>query len=201
MQDSGPQPRTKHRPSFLLPLLSAGAFVLILAFIVYLADQVKDLSQSLEHSPPDVQRPGTNGFGIDTANGQTLYVPVYSHIYAGGSSPLLLETTLSVRNTDPENSIVLLEADYYDTQGELVERYIEGPAEIGPLQTVEFLVRKQDKRGGSGANFILRWSARQPVFEPLVQAVMAGMARGHSVSFVTEGRPLVVPERPLNGEE
>jgi hypothetical protein len=38
--------------------------------------------------------------------GQTIYVPVYSHVYFRDKSPYLLAVTLSVRNTDL-NSISL----------------------------------------------------------------------------------------------
>jgi hypothetical protein len=39
-------------------------------------------------------------------DGQTIYVPVYSHIYSGNREhPFLLAVTLSIRNIDPKHPI------------------------------------------------------------------------------------------------
>ncbi|MCB1804882.1 MAG: DUF3124 domain-containing protein, partial [Candidatus Competibacteraceae bacterium] len=37
------------------------------------------------------------------AVGQIIYVPVYSHVYLSGVGKRELATTLSIRNTDPDN--------------------------------------------------------------------------------------------------
>ena len=55
---------------------------------------------------------------ISLSNGQTLYVPGYSHIYSGDQErPVLLAVTVSIRNTDPVRSIVVTAVDYYDSDG------------------------------------------------------------------------------------
>ena len=56
----------------------------------------------------------------DSADRHIVYVPVYSHIYARGGKPYLLEATLSLRNTDTDLSISIVRVDYFDTGGKLV---------------------------------------------------------------------------------
>ena len=127
---------------------------------------------------------------IDIVQDQTLYVPIYSHIYARGGEAHPLEATLSIRNSDPERSIRLTSVRYFDTKGKLVKDYLDTNLALAPLETVEFLVEKQDTRGGSGANFIVSWDAEEPVYEPIVEAVMIGVSRDHSISFMSPARPL-----------
>ena len=71
-----------------------------------------------------------------------------------------------------------------------MNNYLEGQLELGPMETVEFLVKEQETQGGSGANFIVTWNADGPVYEPIVEAVMIGLSKGHSISFVSPARPL-----------
>ncbi|MEE4608597.1 MAG: DUF3124 domain-containing protein [Desulfobacteraceae bacterium] len=73
------------------------------------------------------------GDTVVRCRGQSLYVPVYSHIYSGDKErPFYLAVTLSVRNTDPRHSINLSRVDYYDTDGKLLRRYLEKPLTLGP---------------------------------------------------------------------
>src|SRR5437762_13796674 len=56
----------------------------------------------------------------ELSRGQTVYVPVYSHIWYGdvdygGPSKLLLSSMLSIRNTDPGHSITIKAVRYYGT--------------------------------------------------------------------------------------
>jgi hypothetical protein len=48
-------------------------------------------------------------------------------MYVRDGLPYLLEVTLSIRNTDPQNSITITHADYYDDEGKLLRRYIVDP--------------------------------------------------------------------------
>jgi len=62
---------------------------------------------------------------ITLSSGQTLYVPVYSHIYSGVKGrPFDLAATLSLRNTNLQNPITLVSVKYYDSAGKLVEDYL-----------------------------------------------------------------------------
>lgn len=117
----------------------------------------------------------------------TVYVPAYSHVYSDGGSPILLEVTLHVRNTNPKVGVTLTRADYYDTKGKLLRRYITSPHQLAPLESTDFNVEQTDYEGGSGANFIVQWRTDSPVSPPLVEAVMVGMEPEYSFSFVRSG--------------
>ena len=55
---------------------------------------------------------------IGLSAGQTVYVPIYSHIYSGVKGrPFDLAATLSIRNTDPKYPISLVSVEFYDTDG------------------------------------------------------------------------------------
>ena len=161
MTNATPDP--KHTPPIrnnplILAGLAAGGFVVLLTVIIYLTSLLETVEDRLRYAAPTASPEQT--IGIDIAKSQTVYVPVYSHIYSRGGDPFLLEVTLSLRNSDPERSINVNSVKYYDT------------------------------KGGSGANFIVAWKADQPVYEPIIEAVMIGHDKGHSISFKSIGRPL-----------
>jgi len=174
-----------------LSVAAVAAFVLLLAGMIYIGKQLDTLEDGLRFRPPEVpaQTYG-NAFVLDVVQGQTLYVPVYSHIYSQGGEAYPLEVTLSIRNTDPEHGIHLTTVSYFDTKGKLVKKYLDRPLALAPLETVAFLIEKQDARGGSGANFMVSWGAEEPVYEPVVEAVMIGVSKDYSISFMSPARPL-----------
>ena len=62
--------------------------------------------------------PGHAGSGMELSSGQTVYVPIYSHIYSGlKGKPFSLAATLSIRNTDPKHPIMLVSVKFYDSEG------------------------------------------------------------------------------------
>jgi hypothetical protein len=122
------------------------------------------------------------------SSGQTVYVPVYSHIYQGiKARPYNLSALLSIRNTDPSNAITVTSVRYYGSDGTLVKKFLEEPVVVQPLATAEHLIMERDTSGGSGANFLVQWNASGPVNAPLVQAVMIGTASTQGISFVCDG--------------
>ncbi|WP_449242280.1 DUF3124 domain-containing protein [Desulfovibrio sp.] len=127
--------------------------------------------------------------GSGRGKGQTIYVPLYSHVYQGlRDRPFDLSATLSVRNTDAEHPITLVFVDYYDTAGKPVRRYLDKAESVPPLATREFLVSEKDTAGGSGAKFLVRWTSDRPVPPPVVEAVMIGTANSQGISFLSTGR-------------
>jgi hypothetical protein len=133
---------------------------------------------------------------LPLSTGETLYLPIYSHIYHGeldpksGPSSLLTSTHISIRNTDTKNVIRLTSARYYDTQGKLLREFIPSMTEIGPLGTHELFIPSNDKTGGSGANFIILWSAAQPTSTPIVEALHTDIRSSRSLMFVTTARQI-----------
>ena len=86
------------------------------------------------------------------------YLPVYSHIYHHMEDrKYLLTVTVSIRNTSPSDSIHILKADYYNTEG------------------------------GSGANFIFDWAVKNEKNPPLFEAVMISTHGTQGLSFTTRG--------------
>lgn len=130
------------------------------------------------------------------AKGQTLYLPIYSHMLygnlgkSGKASNVLLSTLVSIRNTDVKRSIRVLSARYFDTGGKLLGERVPAPTVVPPLGTLELFVELNDASGGSGANFIIKWDAEQPINPPLVEALHVNMDGGKAVIFMTQSVPL-----------
>jgi hypothetical protein len=123
------------------------------------------------------------------SSGETVYVPVYANVFSAPKAiPFPLATILSVRNTDPARSITLTAADYYDTQGKLLRRYVEKAQSLAPLATTTIYLPAEEPGGGVGANFLVRWSAAQSVNAPIVECVMLGTKSGQGISFVSPGQ-------------
>ena len=130
------------------------------------------------------------------SSGQVLYLPIYSHIYHGDQdkqgkpSQTLVSTHVSIRNTDPQLSLKILYARYYDTEGKLVREFLRAPLVVPPLGTHELFVPRGDVSGGSGANFLIAWSAGEAANPPLVEALHADVQPARSLIFVTTARPI-----------
>ncbi|NHZ47883.1 DUF3124 domain-containing protein [Nitratidesulfovibrio liaohensis] len=121
--------------------------------------------------------------------GQTIYVPVYSSVvYGNRGRTLNITTMLSVRNTDQRVPITLMEVRYVDEHGKTVRSYLDGPRQLPPLGSAQFVVEESDTLGGSGPAFIVVWRAASPVSQPLAQGVMIGTVSSQGISFITEGK-------------
>lgn len=128
------------------------------------------------------------------SKGQTLYLPIYSHIYhgdpdrSGKAEETLTSAHISIRNTDAGGAIRVTSARYYDTAGKLLKEYVTAPRAIGPLGTLELFVPRADVTGGSGANFIITWTSDSSVNPPLVEALHADVRASRSLVFITTGQ-------------
>jgi len=142
-------------------------------------------------------------FSVDTAKadtairlskGQTVYVPIYSHIYSGNrEQPFYLAATLSIRNTDSNNSITITAVDYYDTEGKLLANYLKSNKTLTPMASTRYIVKEADKAGGSGANFIVKWEADKKIIPPIIESIMIGTQTQQGISFTSRGK--VVAEK------
>jgi len=133
---------------------------------------------------------GQAGEDIRLVAGQTVYVPIYTHIYSGlKGRPFDLAATLSIRNTDPEQSITIVTVEFYDTEGKLIEKYIDAPLQLGTLASTRYVIKEGEKKsGGSGANFMVIWRSETPVNPPIIEAIMIGAKSGQGISFVSRGQ-------------
>jgi hypothetical protein len=78
---------------------------------------------------------------VNSARGQTLYVPVYSEIpYGDRDNTLELTVTLSIRNIDRTIAVMVRTVDYYNAKGERVRSYVQEPRVLPPLAAVEFVI-------------------------------------------------------------
>ena len=126
---------------------------------------------------------------IKLSSGQTVYVSIYSHIYSGlKARPFDLAAILSIRNTNPNNSITLRSVKYYDSDGKLLKEYLSIPLQLNALVSTRYIITEGDKAGGSGANFIVVWKSDRKVNPPIIEAVMIGTHSGQGISFVSRGQ-------------
>jgi hypothetical protein len=124
-------------------------------------------------------------------DGESIYVPIYSHIYdEDNTRSTLLTGTLSIRNTDLKNALIIKSIAYYSTEGKLLQQLCDKPVLLGPMATAEIVVPRTNTTGGSGANFIVDWLSAQKVSEPIAEAVMISSGSAQSVSFVSRGTVL-----------
>jgi len=176
-------------------MLLATGFLLVFAVIAaWLDTRLNSLEGRISQKPPksytapDLSTYSANGFSEEAVLREaSVYVPLYSQVYFGGGRPLLLEATLSIRNTSPTNPSYLRSVRYFDTDGELVSEFVDQIIALKPLQTIEFLVPHRDSSGGSGANFLVDWVQTEDSVEPLVDAVMVGSVGSQGISFRTTG--------------
>lgn len=124
--------------------------------------------------------------------GQTVYVPIYSHIYHYNSQNQVmnLSATLSIRNTDLAHPIIVTSVRYYNTEGQLIRQDVERPVALKPLASTSFFVAADDTSGGAGANFIVEWVTEKSVSEPVIEAVMINSSSAQGISFITSGKVL-----------
>jgi hypothetical protein len=133
------------------------------------------------------------------SKGQTVYVPVYSHVQHGNLDSkgrpevLLLSSMLSIRNVDPDHGITVSSVRYYDTAGKLLREYLPAPLALGPLGSTDVFVEHKDSLGGTGANFMVDWNAETPASAPLLETVNAYFFGAQSGVFTSRG--VAVKER------
>ena len=176
-------------------LLLAAVLVTAMGFGgFYLLERLSDIEDQLNYAPPrSYEPPNLDQYdaGEMTADQLTerhvVYVPAYSHIYYEGGSAYPLETTLSIRNVNTNQPVYIESVEYYDTNGKLAKTQLQRLIELGPLQTIAFLIERQDSTGGSGANFLVRWGSKSTVDHPLIETVMVGNAGTQAIAFSSSG--------------
>jgi hypothetical protein len=132
---------------------------------------------------------GSSADDIRLSAGQSVYVPIYSHVYSGiKARPFDLAAILSIRNTDINQSINIVSVKYYDTEGKLLKEYLDKPIQLKALASTRYIIMENDKAGGSGAKFIVKWKSDKKINPPIIEAVMIGTQSGQGISFVSRGQ-------------
>ncbi len=164
-QKSGEPPRS-WKIDLRFGLLAIVVFVGTLAAFGYY--RTRDIERASAGSAAErlqqVTTPATS-----TTVRRTVYVPVYSSLPLGldiKRDVAELTATLSVRNVSPRYPVVLEFVRYYDSTGRLVREHLPKAAELGPLASVEFVVKQSDTSGGPGANFLVRWAGQRRSMSP-----------------------------------
>jgi hypothetical protein len=135
--------------------------------------------------------PGLLWADPNLSDGQTLYVPAYSHIYIGHKAiPYMLTVTLSIRNIDPASALTISSVEYYGTEGKRLRQLIEAPLTLAPMSSTRYVIPAPDKTGGSGANFIVKWSAKGRINAPIVETIMIGTQSQQGISFTSRGQAI-----------
>jgi hypothetical protein len=131
---------------------------------------------------------------VTMSKGQTLYVPVYSLIYAGTRKvPLSLSVTLSIRNIDKERPISVTSIDYYGENGKLLKKYLKEAVILNPFETRDYLVQQGEKYSESGANFLVEWKSDEFVNPPLIESIMIRTEGQQGISFTSRGQVIATP--------
>jgi hypothetical protein len=117
----------------------------------------------------------------------TVYIPIYSDIYSESRlKSTLLTATLSIRSTSLRDTTFINKIDYYNTKGDLVKSFIDRTLVLAPMQSIDYVIDRDDNTGGVGANFLVMWGAKRHT-NPIFQAVMIGRSGQHGLSFMTSG--------------
>ncbi|MBB6462715.1 DUF3124 domain-containing protein [Flammeovirga kamogawensis] len=120
------------------------------------------------------------------------YVPAYSNIYYKSKSTYIYCTVvMSIRNTSMTESIYLNEVDYYNSYGIKIESLIEKKNKLRPLETREFIIDFKDQKGGSGANFIVSYGAKNELKDlPIIEAITIGHHGNNGFTFNSNSQVL-----------
>ncbi|GLS90847.1 hypothetical protein GCM10007916_19140 [Psychromonas marina] len=173
---------SKNKLSVFLSIFSLLTVTVLAVYLGNLLHSIETIEEQLNHQAQQFDYKPVNIVSNDL---NSAYVPAYSHIYGDGGKAILLETTLSIRNTDPTKAIQIHSIDYYDTAGNKVKNYLSEAIQLDPLSTVDFLAEKNNTSGGAGANFLIYWSNPNDAITPIFEAVMVGSGHGKNVSFVS----------------
>ena len=159
--------------------------VLLLCFfiggIVSCGSQEEDTYIAIDWSKREISWP------IDLPRHST-YLPVYSQIYSGAENRRHnLTVTASIRNTDSRDTLYLKKVDLYDTDGKKVKSYVKKIVFVAPMETIEVVIDREDKSGGTGGNFIFDWAIKEKANKPHFEAVMISTSGSQGISFTSQG--------------
>lgn len=139
--------------------------------------------------------PKTEGFKL--LESKFTYLPIYSEVYSRSNEDTRnLTATVSIHNMNLNDSLFIMKADYYNSDGEHVRSYIEDPIFLRPMETADIVIHEMDNSGGTGANFLIEWKRSDSLFNtPLIEGVMISTNGQQGISFTTRG---VVLNAPVN---
>jgi len=162
--------------------------IIKIIFIILLSSSCQEEKEdrNLKYTDLDTKKTEKTNFN-DLVQGKS-YLSVYSKIYQRFENRTSeLTTTISIRNISITDTIYILKADYFNTDGDNIRHYIQKPIYLKPMETVEIIIAEDDKEGGSGANFVFDWAVKNNKNPPLFEAVMITTNSQQGLSFLTRG--------------
>lgn len=125
----------------------------------------------------------------DSLDFGSTYLSVCTQVYTSKEHRTYeLTATISMRNTSRVDTIFILKAEYFDTNGKPIKQYFDKPIYLAPLETVGIIIEEKDKEGGFGANFIFDWGIKKHSTEPLFEGIMISTSGQQGLSFTTQGK-------------
>lgn len=165
-------------------------FIIIALSFIYSCNERKIetvkrvIPEAMEFKPVEAYQPYK-------LSGQLVYVPIYSSLYSQYEGNLLhLTAILSIRNISPKSEIIIKSINYFDTNGKLIKKFIDKAFSLGKMSTKDFVIAENDLEGGTGANFIVEWEAKQKVSIPIIEAIMLGNLGSKGFSFSSRGKEI-----------
>lgn len=118
-----------------------------------------------------------------------VYVPAYSDIYyETEENKTYLTVILSLRNICFTDTLYFDKIEYYSSSGVLLREYIDKVLVLRPMESMEFIVESAEKKGGSGANFVVSYLAKEKLKNPpLIETIMMGNLDNYRFSFSSRG--------------
>ncbi|QDS93985.1 hypothetical protein FF011L_27620 [Roseimaritima multifibrata] len=158
----------------------------IVLLVIFIEFRFRSFESAIPYQEPNIRDDARMEIDVmpwHPVDGQRLYVPAYSHVYHQQGEPVHLTVTLNIRNTDMNHDIVVSSVRYFDTAGKELRSMLKKPLRLGPLAATEFMIKREDKAGGSGASFIVEWQAGTEVNQPLAETIMIDTRGQQGISF------------------
>ena len=177
--------RQSNKRALDVAVMGGFAFLVLLFLIRHLGKQVRTIEAERIHRTPETT------YGIENAEGQIVYVLIYSCIETDTGKIQPLYSIPGIRNSDPEQNIIITSASFYEGKCNIVKQYPDENLELAPFDTRTLLVNKRSIRAGSSAaNFMTKWKPDARVYEPVTDAVTYGSHEGMSITLKSVGRLL-----------
>ncbi len=180
-----------YRPLFF------GVFGLMLIFISCTSQAEQQANEEVKWNMVENNLPESSTM----LTGET-YLSLYPELYTQSKKTMLSFTsTVSIRNISRTDTLYLLSGEYYNTQGDKIKDYFATPVYVKPLETIEIIVRFEDDKGGSGANFIFDWMVPSKNSIPLIEGLMVSTMASQGMSFSTAGVNTIWNDPTLNQQQ
>ncbi len=159
--------------------------LLIIVLMVFSCDQTKENHDVPSNNWKAMKWSKTLS---DTLVSGATYLSVYSQIYSVTEHKRHnLTATVSLRNVNKKDTVFIKEADFFNTNGDLIKAYFTETIYVKPMQTIEIVIDETDIDGGTGANFVFDWSAKKGAIPPYFEAVMISTSGQQGLSFTSKG--------------